>query len=522
MFHVPGKYNGGEGPGYSWTQTQSEVELRAPLPAGAEGSVRCTFAARTLALSWANAAAPLDAELSALVAPDDCLWSVEEEGVAKIVVVSMRKQVKAVWSRLLTSDAEPAEPPRLIDGAERATPKSKAELLADAKQRAKGALNEELGKAKLHMVEGKSGEVIVLEAAAMPDLPVLFLKKCDGCEVTLPEGTSAIKVQFQGCKRCVLRVSGKVLTETLEVWECEGCRVEVGSKLATIQVDACSGLEINFVKLSFFDRVMSAGLRGGQLRFGDAPQRDVVVDFDAECAARPGEVLSEKTDQLITWRVGEGEAEQVLTELIIRLCNDFPTTEREVRGFEERTRMQHDKLDEVVDGMLGSSIGQNMTTAEREQMKTMFQLQATAASAAKVEAEQTAQGRHAARVVFRKNQGNEAFKENNYQQAAVHYTEALTLDESQHAIFSNRAACFLKLGRYQQAREDAEACTKLDPTFAKGHFRLALALQAEEKYGEACAAFGKVLELEPNNKDAKSGLGVAQMQAERERRAQAG
>ena len=41
--------------------------------------------------------------------------------------------------------------------------------------------------------------------------------------------------------------------------------------------------------------------------------------------------------------------------------------------------------------MLGSSIGQNMTPAEREQMKTMFQLQVTAASDAKVEAEQTAQ-----------------------------------------------------------------------------------------------------------------------------------
>ena len=160
MFHVPGKYTGGEGPGYAWTQTQSEVELRAPLPAGAEGSVRCTFSARKLALSWADAAAPLDAELSALVAPDDCLWSVEEEAGAKTVVVSLRKQVKAVWSRLLESDAEPAEAPRLIDGAERSTPKTKAELLADAKARAKGALDEELGKAKLHMVEGRSGEVM--------------------------------------------------------------------------------------------------------------------------------------------------------------------------------------------------------------------------------------------------------------------------------------------------------------------------------------------------------------------------
>jgi len=38
-------------------------------------------------------------------------------------------------------------------------------------------------------------------------------------------------------------------------------------------------------------------------------------------------VLSEKTDQFITRQVGDA----VLTELIIRLCNDFPTTEREVR-----------------------------------------------------------------------------------------------------------------------------------------------------------------------------------------------
>ena len=87
MFHVPGKYNGGEGPGYAWTQTQSEVELRAPLPAGAEGSVRCTFSARTLALSWADAAAPLDAELSALIAPDDCVWDVEEEAGAKEAIL---------------------------------------------------------------------------------------------------------------------------------------------------------------------------------------------------------------------------------------------------------------------------------------------------------------------------------------------------------------------------------------------------------------------------------------------------
>merc|ERR1719238_569359 len=133
-------------------------------------------------------------------------------------------------------------------------------------------------------------------------------------------------------------------------------------------------------------------------------------------------------------------------------------------------------------------------------MKEMMREQAAAASAAQHAAEQTSEGRHAARA---------RFKEANYQQAAVLYTEALALDDSQHALYSNRAACFLKLGRYAQAREDAQACVRLAPEFAKGHFRLALALQAEERYPDACAAFTKAINLEPNNKEAQAGLNMA-------------
>ena len=40
-----------------------------------------------------------------------------------------------------------------------------------------------------------------------------------------------------------------------------------------------------------------------------------------------------------------------------------------MREFEEQTRKKHDKLDDVVEGMLGSSIGQNMSDAEREQRR---------------------------------------------------------------------------------------------------------------------------------------------------------
>ena len=196
--------------------------------------------------------------------------------------------------------------------------------------------------------------------------------------------------------------------------------------------------------------------------------------------------------------------------------------------------------------MLGSSLGRTLTEAERDQMSEMVRKHADEASAARVVAEQTAEGRHAARVDFKKNEGNAAFKAGEYQQAAVLYTEAIALDAKQHALHSNRAACFLKLARYEQAKDDALACVALAPEFAKGHFRLGLALQvrrdrsllmisarstsdgghfllqALERFPEACATFTKVLALDPKNKEAAAGLNMSRMQAERQARAAAG
>lgn len=86
------------------------------------------------------------------------------------------------------------------------------------------------------------------------------------------------------------------------------------------------------------------------------------------------------------------------------------------------------------------------------------------------------------------------------------------------ALHCNRAACFLKLGRYAQAREDAQVAVALHPEYAKAHFRLALALQAEEDFAGACAAFNASLALEPKNKEAQAGLRMAEVQAVRQRR----
>lgn len=531
MLHIPGQYSGGETAEYRWTQTKAELEVRVPLPAGlADGSVTCEILPRSFALRAGEEAVAVGGELAAVVVVDDSLWSVERDGSRAEAVLSLRKAVAELWPRLLASDAEEAAEPRLLDGLERKAPTDKNELLRQAKERAKGALDGP-SKAVQHVVEGRSGERIALNASGLPPLPVITLRKCTDCEVVLGEGVAAVKLLVEGCVNTTVAVNGKVLTETIELWQCEGVAVKIASAMRTVQLDACSGVKLQYARAADFDRCLTAGVFDLALSFADAPSLDGEVDLGTLRAQMPDKGLSAETDQFISRHV-EGA---LLTELIVRLSNDFPTTEREVADFAAKTRMKSDKIDEVVQGMLGSSLGRELSGAERQQMVEMVKSQSEAAAKAQHTAEGTAAGRHLARVEFKKAAGNEAFKAGEYQQAAVAYTEALSLAASgpedcgeggtvDPAIASatrcNRAACFLKLGRYAQAREDAEAAAALQPSYAKAHFRLALALQAEEKFPEAVAAFNKALQLEPKNKEAAAGLRMAEVQATRQRRQQ--
>ncbi|KAL0331419.1 UNVERIFIED_CONTAM: Hsp70-Hsp90 organizing protein 3 [Sesamum angustifolium] len=63
--------------------------------------------------------------------------------------------------------------------------------------------------------------------------------------------------------------------------------------------------------------------------------------------------------------------------------------------------------------------------------------------------------------------GNQYFKEQKYPEAVRHYTEALKRNPTDPKAYSNRAACYTKLGAMPEALKDAEKCLELDPTFQK-------------------------------------------------------
>lgn len=100
-----------------------------------------------------------------------------------------------------------------------------------------------------------------------------------------------------------------------------------------------------------------------------------------------------------------------------------------------------------------------------------------------------------------KTKGNTAFQQKRYQQAIDHYTTAISISGDQTAYFSNRCAAYQVLQMYHEALVDAETCTKLDPKWVKGWFRLGSCLMLLGKEPDALNAFAEGLKLEPSNAD---------------------
>ena len=70
----------------------------------------------------------------------------------------------------------------------------------------------------------------------------------------------------------------------------------------------------------------------------------------------------------------------------------------------------------------------------------------------------------------------QAFKDQQYPEAVKHYTEALSrgpakVNPEAHKLYSNRAACYTKLGAWDAGLKDADQCIALKPDFAKGYVR---------------------------------------------------
>ncbi|KAH9821601.1 hypothetical protein DFH28DRAFT_525980 [Melampsora americana] len=116
-----------------------------------------------------------------------------------------------------------------------------------------------------------------------------------------------------------------------------------------------------------------------------------------------------------------------------------------------------------------------------------------------------------------KEDGNVAFKGNNFERAVELYTLAaeaaatrplfepsMWVKEELSVVLCNRAAAYQSMKKWVEALCDAEAVIQLKRNWSKGHFRKAKALQGMGKLDQARDAALLGLEFEPDNADLRS------------------
>lgn len=121
--------------------------------------------------------------------------------------------------------------------------------------------------------------------------------------------------------------------------------------------------------------------------------------------------------------------------------------------------------------------------------------------------------------------GNTAINAKDFETAAAMYTEALALSSegpNSHVYYSNRAAAYCHLNRYQDAVDDCHSSIALVPDYVKAFSRLGLSNFFLERYEDAVEAYERAVELEPDNKSSQDSLRQARNKLKKSKSSSAG
>jgi len=108
-----------------------------------------------------------------------------------------------------------------------------------------------------------------------------------------------------------------------------------------------------------------------------------------------------------------------------------------------------------------------------------------------------------------KQQGNECFKNKDYDSAIELYNRALSIDDKHVVILSNRSLVYAHLRQWYNALSDAERVLDIDPNDLKAMYRKAKALHGLKRYDEEVAVLQRGIRKAPQNKEFLQSLIIA-------------
>eukprot|EP01117_Protostelium_nocturnum_P005510 TRINITY_DN1990_c0_g1_i1.p1 TRINITY_DN1990_c0_g1~~TRINITY_DN1990_c0_g1_i1.p1 ORF type:complete len:389 (-),score=132.72 TRINITY_DN1990_c0_g1_i1:36-1202(-) len=101
--------------------------------------------------------------------------------------------------------------------------------------------------------------------------------------------------------------------------------------------------------------------------------------------------------------------------------------------------------------------------------------------------------------------GNDSFALGNYEEALIHYSQAIRFNSKENVFFSNRALVYLKMGRFYESIGDCTASIERKPNI-KAYARRAAAWFSLNEYFLAAQDYKLAIGCEPNNMDCANEL----------------
>ncbi|KAM6435962.1 RNA polymerase II-associated protein 3 isoform 2-T4 [Liasis olivaceus] len=110
------------------------------------------------------------------------------------------------------------------------------------------------------------------------------------------------------------------------------------------------------------------------------------------------------------------------------------------------------------------------------------------------------------KALAEKEKGNTYFKQGNYDAAVACYTKGMNADPYNPALPTNRASAFFRLKKFSVAESDCNLALALNKNYTKAYSRRGAARFVLQNFKGAKEDYEKVLELDPNNFEAKNEL----------------
>ena len=184
------------------------------------------------------------------------------------------------------------------------------------------------GKAgKVKAFANVTGETMVLDASNIDPDAVLVFSGCKQCEYTVT--SLCTKIFVESCEDLVLKLVGKVVTQTVECNRLDRCNILVGTKIGTMQIEQSNKVNVVYDDPELFGWVIWAGTFLLRLQVG----KEHLMRCDFGLTQEFDKTVNIERTQFKVWFNAAGK---LACDKIIRLKNGYPTTQREDDEYERK------------------------------------------------------------------------------------------------------------------------------------------------------------------------------------------